>query len=262
MLAIFLQNVYPMRGNYIRYMVILWIWFSMIISISFNANFYSVLTTPSYKHKIETVIEAAQKSWRFGFPEIFEPVVRTYSPELMASVIKNHAACSLSFKCLNDTIKSRDLIVAKGNSLTKFYASKYYMDDNGRFLIYALPSPLIQININMIMVKGYPVLERFNQLIMLLKTNGLISKWVKDFSIKAAKQAQIKQARINSLAAGSYISLDKAWLAFIVLLIGCGASFVVFLKEISHKKSTCRKSRFRNLNGRRHRTINKINFIV
>lgn len=261
MLAIFLQNVYPMRGNYIRSMVILWIWFSMIISISFNANFYSVLTTPSYQHKIETVIEAAQKSWRFGFAAIFEPVVRTYSPDLMASVIKNRVDCSLSFKCLNDTIISRDLIVAKSNSLTKFYAPKYYMDDNGRFLIYALPTPLIHININMIMVKGYPVLERFNQLIMRLKTNGLVSKWVKDFSIKAVKQAQIKQAHINSLAE-SFISLDKAWLAFIVLLIGCGASFVVFLKEILHKKSTFPKSRLRNLNGRRQKTINKINFII
>lgn len=231
MLAIFLQNAYPMRGKYIRSMLIYWAWFSLVISISFNANFFTVLTTPHYEDRIETLTDAAQKPYiRFGFLAAFEPIVATYSPTLMARVVMNHEDCTLSFKCLNDTIRSKDMIVAKTYSLAKFYMTKFYVDATGKPLIYSLPSPLSYYNINMIMLKGYPVLERFNQLIMRMKMNGLISKWVKEF--ETAKQT--KQGHEHSTAlASSFISLDKAWLAFIVWSVGCGASFVVFLKEIS-----------------------------
>lgn len=235
MLAIFLQDVYPLRGNYIRSMLIYWVVFSMVISISFNANLYSVLTNPCNDEEIETIIGAAQKPYiRFGFPATFEPVVSTYSPSLMASLIKNHENCSYSFKCLNDTMKYKDLIVAQADSITKFYMPRYFLDDSGRPLIYPLPSPLIHFNINMIMVKGYPILERFNELIMRMGTNGMILKWVKDFGIITAKQTQLKVAQhhLESLT-GTSISLDESLLAFIVLSVGCGLSLLVFLNEIS-----------------------------
>lgn len=216
-----------------RSILISWVWFSLIISISFNANFYRVLTTPRYGHRIQTVIEAAQTShFRFGYPSIFSPIVSRISPTFADRMIRNHIDCSFSFKCLNESVKYRDLVVAKSNSLTKYRIPKYYLDEDGTSLIYSLPSPLFSYNVNMIMVKGFPVLTRFNELLMRMNSNGMISRWVKDYSRESMKQARINRNKTG----GEGMDLEKSFLAFIVWSTGCIAALLVFLIEISYNK--------------------------
>lgn len=235
MLAIFLQNVYPIRGHHLRSMIICWIWFSLIISISFNANFYSVLTRPFYEHKITTLNEAAATNeYRFGFSTLYDPAIKSTYPKNIVNTLFKHRIknCGLSFKCLNDSVESRDLIVAKGYIQTKFFIPKYYVDAEGNPLIYSLPRPLHIINLNMVMVKGYPLLDKFNELLLRMRANGLITKWFREFLSMGNRRTVSKVAK----TASERMSLDKTWLAFMVWYIGSVPSILCFLIELSCKR--------------------------
>lgn len=227
-IAIFLQNGYPSFSKHIRAIVILWILFGIIMNASFNAKFYSALTTPFYQAKLQTIEEAASMpNLKFGVVNVYVDAIGTYPTELAQRLLRNPVDCGFGLKCVDMTVKTRDLILTKTETSTRYFIPKHYLDAEGIPMIYSLERSLYKFHINFIMIKGFPLLEKFNELLMLMLANGMISKWIQDF--------KLGQFKTNVVIEQQQISMNHIWVSFLVLFSGIGCGLLVFLIEIAHE---------------------------
>ncbi|GLV45941.1 Ionotropic receptor 7c [Carabus blaptoides fortunei] len=79
---------------------------------------------------------------------------------------------------------------------------------------------------------GYPLLEKFNELLLSMQANGLIGKWDKDITFN---QAHKDESQLTALSIGHMALL------FVNLLIGLTISFIVFIVEIILKRRKDKK---------------------
>ncbi|GLV40873.1 hypothetical protein CBL_08447 [Carabus blaptoides fortunei] len=79
---------------------------------------------------------------------------------------------------------------------------------------------------------GYPLLEKFDELLLSMQANGLIDKWDKDIS---SNQAHKYESQLTALSIGHMA------LSFVNLLIGFIISLIVFIVEIILKRRKDKK---------------------
>lgn len=210
----------------IRLLLILWVLVSLNLNSAYQSSLISVLTQPNYEKQIEEFDELIQK-YNIGLvPPTFK-FLGNYGRESLDK--RSWVLCDNVKRCLDRTAYDKDLIIGLPR-MYMVYVSKTYVSKRGEALVYWSKDNIVSYPIEMIMVKGFYLLKRINQLVDKILEAGLISKWTNDF-LKFKRKKDFSEE--DDLDDGDVILTVKHLEgAFIILLYGLGLASFVFVLEI------------------------------
>lgn len=160
----------------------------------------------------------------FGFYPTIEEAYKENSSTNNA-ILKRYQPCPLSAECLNRTAFQRDYAVVKNRRQVLYLMPRYYTFPNGRDMLYDTGIASFTTKERYYMYKGFPLLERFDYLLMLLSSNGLINKWDADtrfFVLKIKSDDQPEPLTLNHLQGAFYIYTFGLSFAFTALFCEFG----------------------------------------
>lgn len=212
----------PVHSITIRLLVLLWLVFSILVGTAYQSQLLTILMNPRYEHQISTASELLASNLKYGF---YTPVTSFFSdPEdpIQRQILKSYKTCPLTVECLNRTAFKRDFAVVKSQKQVSFLMRLYYTDQEGNPLLHKFDKGyMIFPKFNVI--KGFPLIARFNSLIMLMHSGGLIEKWEQD--IMSMGKIPVTYKVIS-------LSFEHVKFAFICLVIGLTISGIVFIYEV------------------------------
>lgn len=221
-------SVLSPKSGMLRFLFILWILFSIVLSCSYQSQLISFLTKPLRERQISNTKELIESKMRLAFSpkaaEIFfnnpdDPVHRYITTS-------NYLPCPLGEICVNRTAFQRDVATFKSERQISFLMKTYYLDSNGKPLIYGFKDANV-MTAKFVLRKGYPLLEIINDMLLRLRENGLIRKWDKD--VTNTNNFSDKEQLVA-------LSILHLYGAYACLLVGNCSALIVFICEIIFKK--------------------------
>lgn len=149
--------------------------------------------------------------------------IRTYD-----LIYNKFTPCPLTEECVNRTAFHKDFAVIKNKRQVMYLTKKYYTDSNGQSMLYPFKDIVIPLVPKYHVNKGFPLLHRIDNFLLLFHSNGLISKWERDIA-GLSKTAPITSKK-NKLTMGHLQS------AFYILILGCLIATLVFIVELIYSK--------------------------
>lgn len=227
--SILLQAATKIPKNLVmKILFIFWVLFSLVLSTSYQSQLINILTNPFYEHQISNVQELLESKILFGFfPRVVQSFFNDPNDPIQKRIVDNFIPCPLSEECVNKTAFQRNFAVVKSSRQVRFLTKKYYLDSNGRSLLYRFKEGVLYQPVY-VCRKGFPLLSKINHMSLLLQANGLIEKWDKDIRYvgDVSKAKKLYPLSIMHLSGG-----------FVCLVIGYILAIFVFIIEKLYRKN-------------------------
>lgn len=210
-----------------KILFISWVLFSLVLCISYQSQLISILTNPFYEHQISNVQELLESKLLYGFfPRVIQSFFNDPKDPIQKRIADNFITCPLTEECVNRTAFQRNFAVVKSLRHVRFLTKKYYLDPNGRSLLYDFKKGTLYQSVY-VCRKGFPFLRHINRMLLLLQANGLIDKWDNDIrhAGKVRQEKQLYPLSIMHLSGG-----------FACLLIGYILAIFVFVIENLYRR--------------------------
>lgn len=180
-----------------------------------------------------TLEELVDSKIEFGFyPTINEAYKDPYP--LYKQILKRYQPCPLTPECLNRTAFTRRYAVVKNRRQVVYLMPRYYTYPNGRAMLYDTNIAAFNTRERYYMRKGYPLLERFDSILIMLTSAGFIGKWDKDlafFNFVANDDSSLKALSIAHLQG-----------AFMIYVLGVSFAGFVLICEVFRSMCCGRKA--------------------
>lgn len=219
----------PKRG-FNRIFFILWIIFSLHMTICYQTSLISVLTRPSYKKQISTVEELFESKISFGFVGTAIRFFRHDKSWQSRKIYKEWMQCKNAIKCLHYVAYNRNYSFAASRLFLRYNEGKFRGPD-GRPLLYMFKDNIVAFPVIMQFRRGFPFIHRVNNLLIRIVEGGLVDFWFD----KVLSKRYMNDKLIND-STEQKLSLFNVQAAFIILGFGLFIASVVFVAEIIIQK--------------------------
>lgn len=227
------------KSNTVRLVFMSWCIFCVIYKINFDASFISILATDYYDKQIKTVQDIIDAKLKFGlFHESLS--LYKYSNDTKDKYIYEHTTpCFVNNNCLDKVAYDRDCVTALPRIVIQYRMYLKYETSDGP-LLHSLKDKIFRNALGMYFRKGHPVFTQFNQHLMYILTSGLDNYWNSNFahSIRLKGHSYGKK---SASAAKHILDFQQLSTNFALLLLGLGASILVFVIEVVLHKCLNRK---------------------
>lgn len=239
-LGLAFNNPQPNR-KVLRSMLALFLLYVLVITSSFQSNLISILTRPIYEEQIRNIIDATNKTnYKYGYHVALHALIKSEQTTISEKILKNEIYCELNaLECMNRTALKREMLLAKGGRFMTFMISKFYTNRDGKSLLYTFQDKVFTYPITMLMIKGHPLYDEFNRVLLCLQNGGFIEKLSKDYerlSMKRSDDNDSSDIEEDNLV----ITLNHVLIPFFILFIGLILSLFVFIFErmcyVSYRK--------------------------
>lgn len=203
-----------------------------ILSVLFQSSLFDSLTTIQYEEQIDSYEKIIKTGIIIygGMDPIGRILIRN-DTDLSKYIPKHFIKCPDPRECINRTAYQRDVISIDFKRTFLYQIPKYYIDSTGNVMLYQFKEPIFPLNINLVFLKGYPIFEQINFVLMHLKESGIISYLCEKISY-SIELAMNKQNTIES----NVLNLNQLSIGFYLWICGLLLSATVFVIEhIKHK---------------------------
>ncbi|GLV36699.1 Ionotropic receptor 60a [Carabus blaptoides fortunei] len=213
------------KTSVMRILVITWSSIGFILASAYQSQLLSILTSPIYNHQLSTLQELADSSLHIAYTghgldsykdstveverRIFAKA-QFYPPAEFVTFIRNHSS-HIAFQGSATRIRYTHLL--------------YYTNPDGTSKIHEIQKSMFKTISCMYTARGYPLLERINNIVRLLLENGLFHKWIKDMDMD-------KVHDVMSENKTGKLSMHDLKGIFGLLLFGIVLSSLTFIVEI------------------------------
>lgn len=216
----------------IRILIMSWAFICLNVTTFYQSTLISLLTNPIYEDQPETYEELLEAGYSFG---IVPPLLRFFE-DIPYKDMPHWERCFNVAKCLDRTAFKRDLVVVVPRSFLIAILRVYIQ--KGEILIYWPGVSLVEFPVEMIMTKGFFLLERINEFITRIKETGLILKWIQQFLLFHPELLEIEEDIDDDTKDSVILTVQHLEGAFIFLGIGLGFATMVFvLERLFHKSN-------------------------
>lgn len=216
----------PVSGS-LRYVILAWILFCFIANVTFQTFLMSALTKPIYEVQMATFEDLVQTGLKYGIIDSHRPF---YKKDVKyKDIVDTALTCDDINECLFNVSMKKDLAIALPRSNLKL--ANHFVDRYGRPLIYPFESDIITYPIEMLMTKGFPLLEKINMNILTIKEIGLIEKWRSDYVRNSAGSGDVS-VDDDDADEEEPLGIVQMQVAFLVLGIGTSWASVAFFMEL------------------------------
>lgn len=205
-----------------------WLIFSFVMRSSFQGNTTLGLNFDAHEKQISTAEEIIASGLKFGFYE--ENRYLFSNPDNTDTYLyKNYIPCSRGSECTNRTAFRGDFATLKTKRFLQYMTSRYYINSKGHPLVYIFNNQVRALYISMVFVKGFPLMEDFNKLLINMQCHGFIDHY---YEVIQQVKKRILYRRLD-LRSGlpDQLHLTAFEGAFRLLIYGHIVGLVVFLAE-------------------------------
>lgn len=225
----FLGNSFP-NIKILRAFLMVWLFLTLMFNSFYQSNLISILTSPIYEEQIDNIYSARDKGYKYGyFVTIRTAVIADLTEKMKKYILDNEVICPLTPECVNRTAFDRDIIVAKGRRLTQYLMPRYYRDlKTGKDLLFQFENKKVfHYSVQALMVKGFPLLDKFNQVVGRLLNAGIVEKISADYD-------RVIMSNADTTGESDELKLTVAHLGipFVILGLGYTIALIAFLGEL------------------------------
>jgi hypothetical protein len=204
----------------------------------FQAFFASFLVQPDMGNQITSLEELLKSGIEYGYTSTFEMLIGNIQDSTY-NEIKNHSLiCSTYKSCVERVIKSDFATISSEYLVDYILTTK--MSGGLNYPICPLSHNVAVFRVSMYLSKGSPILNPINRIIRSLTESGLKDRFFRNYRNVSMTEVwsliDIKKRYAHNVNNYMTFSLSNLHLAFVSLLTGLGASFVVFLCEVTYPK--------------------------
>ncbi|KAH9639267.1 hypothetical protein HF086_014131 [Spodoptera exigua] len=189
---------------------------SFIIPYTIQTKLYSLTTRPV--RRFEPKVASDLKNYQAILPVDWVGRYR----------FAGHRVCGTRLTCLQALAKR------KGTLQYTMASKSYYLiyrwkvtDEHCNFVTYNLKEPYSTVLRTIYLRRGSVLLESFNRLVLNVADTGILKKYDQDMSSRERVRCRSHPDEIFMP-----VSLEKLHFAFIVLIVGCFLSFILFMCEV------------------------------
>ncbi|KAF2884625.1 hypothetical protein ILUMI_21546 [Ignelater luminosus] len=188
------------KSTLVRCLFLLWIFFCLHLSVGYQSSLMGVFAKTNHQKQINT------------FQEIFENKLKL---RLLPTSRRDSATCT--------------------PRLYQQFVTRRYVSKDGDPLLYCFKESIVTYPLQMLLWKGYPLKEYFNDLAGRILSSGLITHWIK--RILTEQISSDNTIDTEEQAEHFSITITHLYLLFAHLALGYTLAFITLLLEIYvHKR--------------------------
>lgn len=239
--------------------------YSMLWCTIYQTKLITVLTNPTYEKQMTDIDDLLNSKLKFGGNEYFRELFNNSLDEIEDHFFNNYLVLDVH-EILNHLIQFRNVSILTSRLYLRYLSAKtlHYNDAHGEPLFYSLHTDVLSFPVEMVTVKGFALLEKFNNLLSRFKSTGLIQNFYKRFDSSTKRLAAnlVINAGVDKEHEEESLSIIHLQGAFMVLLLGNILATIVFIIEkISfkiNKNKNKQLSRSKNKMIKKKKTVNNI----
>lgn len=212
-----------------RCFFMIWIIFSLHLTICYQTGLVSVLTSPSYEKQISSVEEIFTDGLPFGTISSAMRYFDNQQDWRMKRVHEHGIECSDPVTCMRKVAEERNYAFAFSKLFIQFVEGRF-VTANGEPELYTFKDRIVLLMGLMPMSRGFPLMQRINDLLVRITEAGFLHFWFSN--LKETPAIIAKGVNSNQLK----LSLDNLQGAFFLLAIGILLASLVFIVELVLKK--------------------------
>lgn len=223
--SLLLGSVRQPTGVTMRLSFISWVMCTFLISTVYQTMFTSILTNPAYGKQISNMEEMLESNLQYGFDPLAQGAFKFPQDKTLWTIYNNYVPCPFdqAIYCINRTVVSKNFVLAKNRKNMAYFLKNNYSYLGGSTAVYEFEAYTYHLRI--LVNQGFPLLERFNALILRAHACGLFMKWHNDLT-QSLHQKQQDKTQIKKL------TVEHLQPAFLILTLGCAIGVIVFIFEL------------------------------
>ncbi|KAJ9587775.1 hypothetical protein L9F63_018801 [Diploptera punctata] len=221
-----LSSVSPPNIVVTRIIFSSWVIYCMAMNNVYQTFLTSYFTNPGMHHKISNEDELLASRLRLGT----HISVTTMFPELKTNPYKIDVLCETYDECQEIVFKHRTLAYLGPQSKGEYILAKKYINVEDSDVICDFHEDFVFEFLTLPVVRGFPFLTKFDEIILKLLEAGIVREWWDLFIFKTVLSAREKVEH----AVDDYVmfSLQHLQSVFVCLFAGYTLSIVAFVTEI------------------------------
>jgi hypothetical protein len=233
-LAVSLGLAVPQRpvSSRLRMFFLLSVWYSFFMSIVFQVSFTSFIVEPGYENQIHTFEELIESRATFAIDTMTKVMALLSSYRSHMKLKGPVVGCSDQAACLERYLKEDGITTIAPQFQAQYMASMVGTTAKRGRLLCTIDKNIASGGLAMILTRGHPLLDRFNQIIQHSFEGGLVKKYWRELTLSASLRKAATSADSTSGSLYTAFTTTHLCASFYVLCAGLLLSFVVFLGEL------------------------------
>lgn len=238
-IALFNNTCIEPRFCILRSFMLIWVFYSIHVGVLFQTALMHSFSSPLMEPQLNNAKDLIKSGLVYSFKEQTLVYFKYYNVSEDKAFTERYEFCKTIYPCLMRVANGRDRAIAVSRSYLD-YTQDLYRDLDGNSKVFTFTENIITLPIEMLMVKGFPLKHRFNELILNCKSAGLFEFWA---SSVLRKSDQTKKADLDKEERKPAFQLRMKHLfgAFFVLAVGLVLATVIFILEISYYRSNFKR---------------------
>lgn len=194
----------------------------LIVSTGFKGSLIHVLSVDHYEYQISTFedILASNLTIKLDYD-----IAQYFRHD--REVYKRYEYCAIPRECINRTAFERDVVTVDFQRTYEYQLPIFYVDSEGKPLLYLFREPIFPLYIHWYFVKGFPIFHQIDNVLLKLKSSGIIHHLCDKSSFKAKVDLSRKVG-----IASNILGMKEMGPLLILISFGHFLGLVVFLLEL------------------------------
>ncbi|XP_018570362.1 uncharacterized protein LOC108909997 [Anoplophora glabripennis] len=216
----------------VRCLACMFIIFSLKLNMIYTSYLTSVLSSPNYRQKYESMEEIYKHNLRTYFAPNTKLFFSGNDEKQLHSVPLNVITqrwrnCTNVPKCFNTISSKKDIAVCMPRSYKDYLLNNQARDK--RRAIFCLKENVVSFSLTILMRKGFPLFSLFDKGICRIVEGGFINKWMRDIMMNKSERIGSHPEDVEKVQ----INFDTLVPVFYMLLMGyLGASLALVIELI------------------------------
>jgi hypothetical protein len=227
----------PLSGQ-VRCFFFLWIWYSLAINTLFQTYVTSYLIDPGLQKQMESVNDVLKSGVQYGFHPDLKDNLLDEADQLLAEIVNHSVPCNDVELCTQRVAERGDFATISNHHRIQYLNAFKTLDENGKALLCTFGDAVILKFKTFYLPQGSPLLDDCNRVLWAALQAGLVEHWWQSELLTSRIRAASIRA-LSPLDNYSVLILTYVQSAFYLLVLGHGASLLVFAGELIRVKYGC-----------------------
>ncbi|RZB66677.1 uncharacterized protein BDFB_005853 [Asbolus verrucosus] len=216
------------QTNRVRFFIAILMVYSFYLVIAYQSLLTSALAVVLYEEQINNVEDILKSNLKIYGVKTAAKYFSTdgSNEEINAAILARWRYCDNMVKCFDYVAFRRDSAILASKFYMEYIINNYRSKNNDP-LIHCFDKSVVNFPMTIYMRKGFELYERIDSVIMRIVSSGFILKWQRD--ILHTNFTILKHSSDD-------LSFDSLKPVFLVWLVGCVVSTVIFFLEVIYNK--------------------------
>lgn len=194
----------------------------LIISTAFKGSLIHVLSVDHYDYQISTFKDIVESNLTISLNSEISDYFKNNR-----EIYERYKYCAIPRECINRTAFERDVATVELQRTYELNLPLFYIDSNGKPLLYLFNTPIFPLHVHWRFVKGFPIYPQIDDILIRLKSSGIIHHLCDKSSFKA----RVDLSRKVGMASHT-LGMKEMHMLFVMTCFGQLLAIIVFFIEL------------------------------